>query len=151
MQRQALGVELAGNVVVFDEAHNLVDAVADAHTTLLTASQLSLAIEDVCLYTAKYAQLNLDTRTLLVQLSALIMPKLLAAVNACAKDVVLSVEDFLRTAKLEDVNLFPIVAKAKELRLNRRLKAVSKSSSTILAVLGFLNALGQETTGEAPF
>ena len=38
--RDSLGVVLAGNAVIFDEAHNLVDAVNGAHSCSVTLSQL---------------------------------------------------------------------------------------------------------------
>ena len=39
--RASLGVELAGAVVVIDEAHNLIDTVNETHSVTLTARQLS--------------------------------------------------------------------------------------------------------------
>lgn len=41
--RESLGVRLEGNVVVVDEAHNLVDAVNNVHSALITAQQLATA------------------------------------------------------------------------------------------------------------
>ncbi len=43
MCREALGISLAGNVVVFDEAHNLVDAINAAHSCTVSAVQLRAA------------------------------------------------------------------------------------------------------------
>jgi chromosome transmission fidelity protein 1 len=37
--RAALGLSLAGAVVVFDEAHNLVDAVNSAHSACVTGAR----------------------------------------------------------------------------------------------------------------
>ena len=41
--RAALGVHIRGNVLIVDEAHNLVDAVNGAHSASLTAAQLRVA------------------------------------------------------------------------------------------------------------
>lgn len=38
--RESLGVELKGNVVVVDEAHNLVDAINEMYSTQLTLHQV---------------------------------------------------------------------------------------------------------------
>ena len=45
--RASLGVELAGAVVVIDEAHNLIDTVNETHSVTLTARQLS-EVWNVC-------------------------------------------------------------------------------------------------------
>ena len=39
-QRDSLGISLEGNVVIFDEAHNLVDAVNANHSFAVGLSQL---------------------------------------------------------------------------------------------------------------
>lgn len=41
--RESLGVRLEGNIVVVDEAHNLVDAVNNVHSALVSAQQLATA------------------------------------------------------------------------------------------------------------
>ena len=41
--RESLGVRLEGNVVVVDEAHNLVDAVNNVHSATISAQQLATA------------------------------------------------------------------------------------------------------------
>jgi len=41
--REALGVHVRGNVLIVDEAHNLVDAVNSAHSAQVSAAQLRAA------------------------------------------------------------------------------------------------------------
>ena len=41
--RQALGVHVSGNVLIVDEAHNLVDAVNNAHSAQVSAAQMRAA------------------------------------------------------------------------------------------------------------
>jgi chromosome transmission fidelity protein 1 len=38
--RASLGVELRGNVVVIDEAHNVIEAITESHAALLSAEQV---------------------------------------------------------------------------------------------------------------
>ena len=40
--REALGISLKGNVVIFDEAHNIVDAINNMYSVTLTAKQVSI-------------------------------------------------------------------------------------------------------------
>lgn len=146
--REALGLNLEGSVVVFDEAHNLVDAIADAYTTAITLAQLQTAIEDITHYVEKYSKLHLDTRNVLLQLSQLVMPKLVRLLSSSQlnndEERMYTVDEFLQAAKLQDVNFLPLLAQAKLLKLNRKLKAVSNSQITILAVIAFLHSLTEQ-------
>ncbi|KAH9251321.1 hypothetical protein BASA81_010732 [Batrachochytrium salamandrivorans] len=147
--REALGLNLEASVIVFDEAHNLVDAIADAYTTAITLGQLQTAIEDITHYVEKYSKLHLDTRNVLLQLSQLIMPKLVRLLsqrdNDKAEERMYTVDEFLQAVKLQDVNFLPLLAQAKLLKLNRKLKAVSNSQITILAVIAFLHSLTEQS------
>ena len=57
--RQALGLQLDGSVVIFDEAHNLADAVNAAHSAMLTAAQIQAAKAQLSAYLQRHgSQLN---------------------------------------------------------------------------------------------
>jgi chromosome transmission fidelity protein 1 len=53
-QRRALGISLSGNVVIFDEAHNIVDATNSTHSALLLRSQILKAQEAVKMYLTRF-------------------------------------------------------------------------------------------------
>ncbi|KAG2440974.1 hypothetical protein HXX76_003827 [Chlamydomonas incerta] len=57
--RAALGLQLAGAVVVFDEAHNLADAVTGSHGAVVTAAQLATAKRQLAAYFERF-QLRLS-------------------------------------------------------------------------------------------
>ncbi|XP_022219161.2 ATP-dependent DNA helicase DDX11 [Drosophila obscura] len=62
--RQQLGIDLRGSIVIVDEAHNLLDSIAQLHGSELTRSQLELARDQVAGYKEQYAP-RLSTRNLL--------------------------------------------------------------------------------------
>ena len=39
--RQAVGISLRGNVVIIDEAHNLLDTISSIHSVYVTGAQVS--------------------------------------------------------------------------------------------------------------
>lgn len=41
--RESLGVDLKGNIVVLDEAHNVIDAILEMHSVTLTGSQVCVS------------------------------------------------------------------------------------------------------------
>jgi chromosome transmission fidelity protein 1 len=52
--REALGVSVKGNVVVIDEAHNLMDAIADTFSISMRLSQLRIATQQVTAYVQRF-------------------------------------------------------------------------------------------------
>ena len=43
----SLGIELSGNVVIFDEAHNIIETVNSVHSAILSDMQVSVALDQV--------------------------------------------------------------------------------------------------------
>jgi len=52
--RDALGVSIKDNVVIIDEAHNLMDAIADTFSISMHLSQLELATQQVTAYVGRF-------------------------------------------------------------------------------------------------
>mmetsp|Transcript_32233 Transcript_32233/g.60172 ORF Transcript_32233/g.60172 Transcript_32233/m.60172 type:complete len:837 (+) Transcript_32233:57-2567(+) len=52
--RRKLGINPQGSVLIFDEAHNLLEAINDAHSVTLTTTQACAAVDDLDTYAAKY-------------------------------------------------------------------------------------------------
>lgn len=52
--REALGVRLDGNVVIFDEAHNVVDAITSGHAALLRRADAEMAAEQLGVYVERF-------------------------------------------------------------------------------------------------
>ncbi|KAK4934826.1 ATP-dependent DNA helicase chl1 [Elasticomyces elasticus] len=52
--REALGVSLKGNVIIIDEAHNLMDAIADTFSVSLRLNQLEEAVQQMTGYAVRF-------------------------------------------------------------------------------------------------
>jgi chromosome transmission fidelity protein 1 len=67
--RQALGLRLAGSVVVIDEAHNLIDTINQMHSVTLSAKHLSETSAQLAQYEERYrARLKPANRQMVQQL-----------------------------------------------------------------------------------
>jgi len=55
--RESLRVRLEGNIVVVDEAHNLVDAVNNVHSAVISAEQLSTVLSALDNYHQRFRSL----------------------------------------------------------------------------------------------
>lgn len=53
--RQQLGIDLRGAIIIVDEAHNLLDTIAQLHSSELSRAQLQLAKQQMCGYKERYA------------------------------------------------------------------------------------------------
>lgn len=72
--REALGVSVKDNIVVIDEAHNLMDAIADTFSTSLRLSQFDLATTQVTAYVQKFKnRLKGGNRVYVTQVIRLLM------------------------------------------------------------------------------
>lgn len=54
--RQQLGIDLRGSIIIVDEAHNLLDTIAQLHSSELSLAQLQLAKQQMCAYKERYAR-----------------------------------------------------------------------------------------------
>ncbi|KIX01052.1 uncharacterized protein Z518_10118 [Rhinocladiella mackenziei CBS 650.93] len=80
--REALGISLKDNVVVIDEAHNLMDAIADTFSMALRLSQLDQAVDQVTAYAMRFKnRLKGKNRVYLTQVI-----RLLNSLTDCLRD-----------------------------------------------------------------
>lgn len=54
--RESLGVKLAGNIVVVDEAHNLIDTVLSVHAASTSNQQVQVAQQQIATYLKKFGK-----------------------------------------------------------------------------------------------
>ena len=54
--RDALGIKLEGNVVIIDEAHNIMDAVANVHAAAIRLSELQKARQILSYYVKRFGK-----------------------------------------------------------------------------------------------
>lgn len=52
--RDSVGLDLTNAVVIFDEAHNLIDAISSAHSAAISPSQLAAAADQLQQYIQRY-------------------------------------------------------------------------------------------------
>lgn len=73
--RKAHGVELQGNIVIFDEAHNLEKICEESSSFDLTTADLSTAIEEVCRLADKFVEMAQAEAQSIVEMTESSMPE----------------------------------------------------------------------------
>jgi len=149
--RSSMGIDVRGAVVIFDEAHNLVDAVNHTHSAEMALLQLDIAANAIGAYLERF-QLQLGGRNVYyINLLASVVRKLrqvllgpeikktmvdgsgLESRNAdndaaqVPQTVLLASNDFIFKARLDNINLFKLRRHMMETNLVARIGGYSES------------------------
>ncbi|CAL1531377.1 unnamed protein product, partial [Lymnaea stagnalis] len=116
--REACGIKLAGNVVIIDEAHNLLETINNIHSVEITASQVVKAHSQLSQYEKKYVS-RLTAKNLMYVRQILFV---LSHIAEFLGDVrLLNLNDFLFQAKLDNLNMFKLLRYCHRSRISKKL------------------------------
>lgn len=147
--RESLGIELDGSIVVFDEAHNIIEAINSTYTVEVTNKQLVVARRSLWSYFKKYEKRLKGRNSFYIKqlLSILeLLAKFLRLMSKSAKSgaatdgangedgadtgaKMMPINDFLFSAKVDHFNIFKIIQYLSQSGLAKKL-------------LGFMDAEG---------
>ncbi|KAF0697851.1 Aste57867_11491 [Aphanomyces stellatus] len=108
--RESMGIQLKNNIVIFDEAHNIADAVNNTYSIAVTGQNLIKTRRQVWSYFQRYEK-RLQGRNVYY------IKQLLTVLQNCHKYLtskkavssgMFTITDFLFEAKLDNINLFKI-------------------------------------------
>ncbi|XP_076445975.1 ATP-dependent DNA helicase DDX11-like [Babylonia areolata] len=131
--REASGVRLTGNVVIVDEAHNLLETINNVHSVEVTGAQLLRAFSQLTQYEAKYRSRLRAKNLMYVKQILFVLSCLLRCLggktnvpadqqNTGATDVRLqTINNFLFTAKVDNLNLFKILHYCQHSQISKKL------------------------------
>ncbi|PVD35073.1 hypothetical protein C0Q70_06354 [Pomacea canaliculata] len=118
--REASGVKLAGNVVIVDEAHNLLETVNSVHSVEVTGAQILRAHSQLSQYEVKYRSRLKAKNLMYVKQILFVLSNLVKCMggktgvpadkqNTGKSDVnLMTINNFLFEAKIDNLNLFKI-------------------------------------------
>ena len=141
--RDALGVTLKDNVVVIDEAHNLLDALNDMHSVTLTARHLSEVSAQLAQYAERYNSRFKPANRIAVQQLLNVVRALRRSLSALARGLLSALARRLLSA----LALGALDASALELR---HFLFVRNCLPPRLELLLLLNAILQPARTKAP-
>ncbi|KAI8881907.1 DNA repair helicase [Backusella circina FSU 941] len=117
--RASLGISLKDNIVIIDEAHNLIDTITSLYTVQLSQDQLQLTLRQLYLYIEKYKRRLLGKNVVYIQQIISIIKKMLKALGE--DEVVMHVNDFTHRYGLDHINMFKIETYLEVSQLARKL------------------------------
>ncbi|XP_072408555.1 ATP-dependent DNA helicase DDX11 isoform X2 [Chiloscyllium punctatum] len=173
--RQASGIKLKGQVLVIDEAHNLIDTITGIHSYKVTGSQLCCAHSQLSQYMERYRSRLKAKNLMYIKQILYILVKLIHILggkvgqNPNMQKIfqdgteLQSINDFLFRAQFDNINLFKVQHYYTKSLLSRKLfgfvnkyqVSVSKPNNTqdqkvskTAALENFLQKLNEKPTGE---
>jgi len=113
--RESLGIKLKGNIVIIDEAHNLIETINSIHSVEIKASQILSSVNELSQYKEKYkkrlkAKNIMYIDQILYVLNALI-DSLKVKDDGDDKKIeteMMTINNFTYKTKIDNVNLFKI-------------------------------------------
>ncbi|KAJ1864222.1 ATP-dependent DNA helicase chl1 [Coemansia sp. RSA 989] len=149
--RDALGVQLEGNVVIVDEAHNLVDTILASHSALLSQHTVALLLDLLQRYFKRFWQRLRGSNVVYIRQTIALLralhKHLQAHAQATTDDVLVrGVNQFLHEARADHINVFKIDRYLKESKIGRKLNMFADRSTGTPGDDNKRTCMGSQTT-----
>ncbi|KAK4225677.1 ATP-dependent RNA helicase chl1, partial [Podospora fimiseda] len=119
--RDALGIKLEGNVVIIDEAHNIMDAVANVHAAEIRLSELRRARQILGVYVKRFGKkLKGENRVMVAQVGKVIESLsewLTAQMEVKGDHGIADSNSLLKARGADQINLFRLIQYIQESKL----------------------------------
>ncbi|EDN92053.1 hypothetical protein SS1G_07915 [Sclerotinia sclerotiorum 1980 UF-70] len=133
--REALGISLKGHVVIIDEAHNLMDAIAGIYGTEMSLKELKLAKEMLGNYFMKFAKrLKGKNRIYVAQAIRVVdslMGYLMKRLEGTEIDGVVDQKELLAGKGADQIDLFKLIRYLQESKLARKVESYTEHTRNI--------------------
>ncbi|KAJ1522967.1 hypothetical protein ONE63_002104 [Megalurothrips usitatus] len=131
--REACGIQLKNNIVIIDEAHNLLDAIGNIHSAQVNGYQLSHAHSQLIQYRDRY-QSRFNPKTLLnLGQVIFVIGKLIKilggkagsnpkdATGTVLENKIFTLPNFVLSAEIDNLNLFKLLEFCKSSKISHKL------------------------------
>ncbi|KAK3290172.1 helicase C-terminal domain-containing protein [Chaetomium fimeti] len=125
--RDALGIKLEGNVVIIDEAHNVMDAVANVYAAEIRLSELRRARQMLSIYVKRFGKkLKGENRVMIAQVG-----KVVESLSACLNDQlgikgdqgIVDSNAVLKARGADQINLYQLIRYIQESKLAYKIES----------------------------
>ncbi|XP_023562906.1 ATP-dependent DNA helicase DDX11 isoform X2 [Octodon degus] len=142
--RQAAGIRLQGQVVIIDEAHNLIDAITGIHSTEVSGSQLCQAHSQLLQYMERYRKRLKAKNLMYIKQILYLLEKFVAVLGGNIKQnpntqslsqtgtELKTINDFLFQSQVDNINLFKIQRYFEKSKVSRKLCGFTERYGAVL-------------------
>ncbi|XP_034380878.1 ATP-dependent DNA helicase DDX11 isoform X2 [Arvicanthis niloticus] len=142
--RQAAGIRLQGQVVIIDEAHNLIDTITNIHSTEVNGSQLCQAHSQLLQYMERYGKRLKAKNLMYIKQILYLLEKFVVVLGGNVKQnpstqslpqtgsELKSINDFLFQSQVDNINLFKVQRYLEKSMLSRKLFGFTECFGVVL-------------------
>ncbi|XP_051010413.1 ATP-dependent DNA helicase DDX11 [Acomys russatus] len=146
--RQAAGIRLQGQVVIIDEAHNLIDTITNIHSTEVNGSQLCQAHSQLLQYMERYGKRLKAKNLMYIKQVLYLLEKFVDVLGGNVKQnpstqslpqtgsELKSINDFLFQSQVDNINLFKVQRYLEKSMVSRKLSGFTERFGAVLPSLG---------------
>ncbi|ETI37714.1 hypothetical protein F441_16253 [Phytophthora nicotianae CJ01A1] len=145
--RETLGIALKDNIVIFDEAHNIIDAINNTYKVEITSKRLVVARRTLWSYFSKYEKRFKGKNAFYIKQLLSILESLTKFLRQLSKSAgkatltgedddgttgaqMMTINDFLFSARIDHFNMFKILEYLGESGLAKKLMGFVESTNT---------------------
>ncbi|XP_052606159.1 ATP-dependent DNA helicase DDX11 isoform X3 [Peromyscus californicus insignis] len=142
--RQAAGIRLQGQVVIIDEAHNLIDTITNIYSTEVNGSQLCQAYSQLLQYMERYGKRLKAKNLMYIKQILYLLEKFVAVLGGNVKQnpstqsllqtgsELKSINDFLFQSQVDNINLFKVQRYLEKSMVSRKLFGFTERFGVVL-------------------
>ncbi|XP_041487787.1 ATP-dependent DNA helicase DDX11 isoform X1 [Microtus oregoni] len=142
--RQAAGIKLQGQVVIIDEAHNLIDTITSIYSTEVNGSQLCQAHSQLLQYMERYRKRLKAKNLMYIKQILYLLEKFVAVLGGNIKQnpstqslpqtgsELKSINDFLFQSQIDNINLFKVQRYLEKSMISRKLFGFTERFGVVL-------------------
>uniref|UniRef100_A0A8C6DV27 DEAD/H-box helicase 11 n=1 Tax=Moschus moschiferus TaxID=68415 RepID=A0A8C6DV27_MOSMO len=142
--RQAAGIRLQGQVVVIDEAHNLIDTITSIHSVEVRGAQLCQAHNQLLQYTERYGKRLKAKNLMYIKQLLYLLEKFVAVLGGNIKQnpntqsfsqagtELKTINDFLFQSEIDNINLFKVRRYCEKSKISRKLLGFTERYGAVL-------------------
>ncbi|XP_059880095.1 ATP-dependent DNA helicase DDX11 isoform X2 [Delphinus delphis] len=143
--REAAGIRLQGQVVVIDEAHNLIDTITGIHSVEVSGSQLCQAHSQLLQYMERYGKRLKAKNLMYIKQILYVLEKFVTVLGGNVKQSpntqslsqagteLKTVSDFLFESQIDNINLFKVKRYCEKSMVSRKLFGFTERYGAVLA------------------
>ncbi|ELK24533.1 Putative ATP-dependent RNA helicase DDX11-like protein 8 [Myotis davidii] len=143
--RQATGIRLQGQVVIIDEAHNLIDTITGIHSTEVSGSQLCQAHSQLLQYMERYRKRLKAKNLMYIKQILYLLEKFVTVLGGNIKQnpntqslsqtgtELKTINDFLFQSQIDNINLFKVQRYCEKSMVSRKLFGFTERYGAVLA------------------
>lgn len=142
--RQAAGIQLTGQVVIIDEAHNLIDTISSIYSIEVSGSQLCQAHSQLLQYMERYQKRLKSKNLMYIKQILFLLEKFVAVLggninqNPNTQNLtqtgteLKTINDFLFQSQVDNINLFKVQHYFEKSKISRKLFGFTEKYGTVL-------------------